>query len=261
MFLCFPSSPLPYNFHSLLLYFESSSSLSSSSEGRTIWRALSEQHQALSAVRTVQYSTVRYCSTAADYIQYRPSLSSTSAVVVSLSFLRSIITAEVLRMTRSTHTVDPHLTAPSPLHRNIFSQLATTPSCDRRPHFSVALRSIQSHSCPPTNHPTSSHTSLFLIHTKPTMDAPLSSPSAPSQHQHPYFTRSSSSSSSCSSSQSSSGPTSEPQQQPAQPQSQPAPQQRTADTSAFLRDFNLVAEAAKRAQMAVLMRDLEGVAI
>ncbi|KAI9795993.1 MAG: hypothetical protein M1833_006569 [Piccolia ochrophora] len=32
-------------------------------------------------------------------------------------------------------------------------------------------------------------------------------------------------------------------------------------TSPFLRDLNLVAEAAKRAQMAVLMRDMEGVAI
>ena len=32
-------------------------------------------------------------------------------------------------------------------------------------------------------------------------------------------------------------------------------------TTAFLQDFNLVAEAAKRAQMAVLMRDMEGVAL
>jgi len=32
-------------------------------------------------------------------------------------------------------------------------------------------------------------------------------------------------------------------------------------TSPFIRDFNLVAEAAKRAEMAVLMRDLEGVAL
>ncbi|KAI9813481.1 MAG: hypothetical protein M1827_004157 [Pycnora praestabilis] len=32
-------------------------------------------------------------------------------------------------------------------------------------------------------------------------------------------------------------------------------------SSPFIRDFNLVAEAAKRAQMAVLMRDMEGVAL
>jgi hypothetical protein len=35
----------------------------------------------------------------------------------------------------------------------------------------------------------------------------------------------------------------------------------TDSASPFLRDFNLVAEAAKRAQMAVLMRDLEAVGI
>ncbi|KAI1418585.1 hypothetical protein F5Y13DRAFT_184226 [Hypoxylon sp. FL1857] len=36
---------------------------------------------------------------------------------------------------------------------------------------------------------------------------------------------------------------------------------KTPSTDSFIRDLNLVAEAAKRAQMAVLMRDLEGVAI
>ncbi|CAJ2502921.1 Uu.00g103150.m01.CDS01 [Anthostomella pinea] len=40
-----------------------------------------------------------------------------------------------------------------------------------------------------------------------------------------------------------------------------APQQKSAGTDAFIRDLNLVAEAAKRAQMAVLMRDMEGFAI
>ncbi|KAF7522669.1 hypothetical protein G7054_g12058 [Neopestalotiopsis clavispora] len=43
-----------------------------------------------------------------------------------------------------------------------------------------------------------------------------------------------------------------PPQQPPQRQ-----QQQAGGTDAFLRDFNLVAEAAKRAQMAVLMRDFE----
>ena len=38
----------------------------------------------------------------------------------------------------------------------------------------------------------------------------------------------------------------------------PAPtQMKTSSTDAFLKDFNLVAEAAKRAQMAVMMRDFE----
>jgi len=92
-----------------------------------------------------------------------------------------------------------------------------------------------------------------------TMDAPLSSPSSkgPSKSQHSYF--------SSSSSAQSSGPTSAPhqtQQQPqALPQQQPQGQIPTDTTSPFLRDFNLVAEAAKRAQMACLMRDLEAVGI
>ncbi|KAL2157353.1 hypothetical protein VTH06DRAFT_6171 [Thermothelomyces fergusii] len=36
---------------------------------------------------------------------------------------------------------------------------------------------------------------------------------------------------------------------------------KTPSTEAFLKDFTLVAEAAKRAQMAVLMRDLESVSL
>ncbi|KXX73880.1 hypothetical protein MMYC01_210367 [Madurella mycetomatis] len=41
---------------------------------------------------------------------------------------------------------------------------------------------------------------------------------------------------------------------------QPAPA-KTPSTEAFLKDFTLVAEAAKRAQMAVLMRDFESVGL
>lgn len=41
----------------------------------------------------------------------------------------------------------------------------------------------------------------------------------------------------------------------------PPPAQKTPSTDAFIQNLNLVAEAAKRAQMAVLMRDLEGIAI
>jgi len=80
------------------------------------------------------------------------------------------------------------------------------------------------------------------------MDAPLSSPSLNGpQNQRGYFT-----------SPSAQAPTSAPVQQQSQP---PQQQQRSNETSPFLRDFNLVAEAAKRAQMAVLMRDMEAVGI
>lgn len=41
---------------------------------------------------------------------------------------------------------------------------------------------------------------------------------------------------------------------------QPAPT-KTASTDVFLKDFTLVAEAAKRAQMAVMMRDFESVGL
>ncbi len=41
----------------------------------------------------------------------------------------------------------------------------------------------------------------------------------------------------------------------------PPPQVKTSNTDVFIRDLNLVAEAAKRAQMAVLMRDMEGIAL
>jgi hypothetical protein len=116
------------------------------------------------------------------------------------------------------------------------------------------------------------------------MEAPLSSPSlnGPSQTHASYFmSGSSNSSSAASSSAQSSAPNSAAQAQtqqhqqyhnqtqqyqPAQPtQQSQIPQQsqmQSADgTSPFLRDFNLVAEAAKRAQMAVLMRDMEAVGL
>lgn len=97
------------------------------------------------------------------------------------------------------------------------------------------------------------------------MEAPLSSPCpAGSSHaQHPYSA--SSSSSSPSSTHQSTGPTSSSSSQEASSSFAPPPppqQQHSADaTLPFLRDFNLVAEAAKRAQMAVLLRDLEAVGL
>ncbi|KAK4153931.1 hypothetical protein C8A00DRAFT_33332 [Chaetomidium leptoderma] len=52
------------------------------------------------------------------------------------------------------------------------------------------------------------------------------------------------------------------QQSPTQQFVPPAPKPAKApSTDAFLKDFTLVAEAAKRAQMAVLMRDFEGVGL
>ncbi|KAI0012497.1 hypothetical protein F4779DRAFT_614468 [Xylariaceae sp. FL0662B] len=45
------------------------------------------------------------------------------------------------------------------------------------------------------------------------------------------------------------------------PQPPPPAAPKTPSTDVFIRDLNLVAEAAKRAQMALLTRDLEGVAL
>jgi hypothetical protein len=89
-----------------------------------------------------------------------------------------------------------------------------------------------------------------FISTK--MEAPLTSPNHSKTQSSSYYT-------SFPSTSTTSGPTSAPQQ----PAAQPAPQRSTSqdETSPFLRDFNLVAEAAKRAQMAVLMRDLEGIGL
>ncbi|RDL40363.1 uncharacterized protein BP5553_00342 [Venustampulla echinocandica] len=104
------------------------------------------------------------------------------------------------------------------------------------------------------------------------MEAPLSSPTLNgSSRTHPSYFNPSTSTTSASSSyrtQSQTGAPSasntqaQPHQVQAQTQAQThaqyAPQQ---SAEPFLRDFNLVAEAAKRAQMAVLMRDLEAVGI
>jgi len=84
------------------------------------------------------------------------------------------------------------------------------------------------------------------------MEAPLSSPSLPKQqNQHSYFTRSSKPSTAANSTA------------PQAPQSQAAQPLPRADdgTSLFLKDHTLLFEAAKRAQMAVMMREFEGVGI
>ncbi|APA16085.1 predicted protein [Sclerotinia sclerotiorum 1980 UF-70] len=91
------------------------------------------------------------------------------------------------------------------------------------------------------------------------MNAPLTPPThttSSSTYFQPFPTSSkSSTSSSTSSSSSSSGPTSA-----SQPTAQQVPKRSSSqdETNPFLKDFNLVAEAAKRAQMACLMRDMEG---
>jgi len=106
------------------------------------------------------------------------------------------------------------------------------------------------------------------------MDAPLSSPTATQPTQYFTFSNTSSNTSSNTnthapqSSASSFPPQQQqqqqyqqPQTQQYQPQTQKHPGAGVAATSPFLRDFNLVAEAAKRAQMAVLMRDMEAVGL
>lgn len=75
------------------------------------------------------------------------------------------------------------------------------------------------------------------------MDAPISSPSV-AHHKRAGATTATTSTASTQS------------YAPPPPASQKPP-----STDAFIRDLNLVAEAAKRAQMAVLMRDLEGIGI
>jgi len=81
------------------------------------------------------------------------------------------------------------------------------------------------------------------------MAAPLSSPSMNQPPQ--YFNQAPSA-----------APQQQQQQSAGQPQvTQPQTQRLSGDAAPFLRDFNLVAEAAKRAQMAVLMRDLEAVGL
>jgi len=93
------------------------------------------------------------------------------------------------------------------------------------------------------------------------MEAPLSSPSLSQPSQ--YFQGAPSTSASQASSYTSQPAASANQAQtPNQQQTQTQRGVSDGDTvSPFLRDFNLVAEAAKRAQMAVLMRDMEAVGL
>jgi hypothetical protein len=93
---------------------------------------------------------------------------------------------------------------------------------------------------------------------RPIMEAPLSSPSLSQPSQ--YFQGAPSPSTSQASSYTSQPAASATQAQ-APNQQQAQTQRGVGDASPFLRDFNLVAEAAKRAQMAVLMRDMEAVGL
>ena len=98
-------------------------------------------------------------------------------------------------------------------------------------------------------HPNSQYP-VFPKHTT-TMEAPLSSPSLQKQqNQHTYFTRSSKSSKQAD--------TTAPQLQQSHAA---APLARDDGTSLLLKDHTLLFEAAKRAQMAVMMREFEGVGI
>ncbi|KAK7931725.1 hypothetical protein PG985_002437 [Apiospora marii] len=83
------------------------------------------------------------------------------------------------------------------------------------------------------------------------MNAPISSPSA----QRPSATVTSTSTTQSSSQHAS------PAHSFIAPPPPPTREVKQPSTDAFLRDFNLVAEAAKRAQMACLMRDMESIGI
>ncbi|KAK8053660.1 hypothetical protein PG996_012961 [Apiospora saccharicola] len=83
------------------------------------------------------------------------------------------------------------------------------------------------------------------------MNAPISSPSA----QRPSATVTSTSTTQSNSQHAS------PAHSFIAPPPPPTREVKQASTDAFLRDFNLVAEAAKRAQMACLMRDMESIGI
>jgi hypothetical protein len=120
--------------------------------------------------------------------------------------------------------------------------------------FSIRVASISSASTQ-LGQPLYLSVSLAL---RPTMDAPLSSPSLSQPSQ--YFQGAPSTSASQSSSYTSQ-PAASANQAQAPSQQQTQTQRGVGDASPFLRDFNLVAEAAKRAQMAVLMRDMEAVGL
>jgi hypothetical protein len=176
------------------------------------------------------------------------SLISRGLAVLSIRKAAGLLPVENENENENEHFIAPSITS-HPISPSVTPLLPTHILALREPHFRLSR-----------NLP---HPSLaILFHSRPSqnlrMEAPLSSPSlhGPSKSNQPsYF----SSSSSTATQSSLSGPTSAPQTQQAQ---QPAPVQRPVDTtSPFLRDFNLVAEAAKRAQMAVLMRDLEAVGI
>ncbi|RYP01515.1 hypothetical protein DL764_006181 [Monosporascus ibericus] len=75
------------------------------------------------------------------------------------------------------------------------------------------------------------------------MDAPISSPTTTQHHA------------------STTGSSTTKTQSFVPPPPPPPAQAGKPSTDAFIQDLNLVAEAAKRAQMAVLMRDMEGIAL
>jgi len=123
------------------------------------------------------------------------------------------------------------------------------------------------HPPPPSHPPFTQHMAAPLpspsaTQPKPYFPQPLPPPTSDPSHPQPQQYLKQAPSSQATSQQASLQPQSHHQQ----PSAYDCPPQRgTANdpsaASPFLRDFNLVAEAAKRAQMAVLMRDMEGVAL
>ncbi len=122
-----------------------------------------------------------------------------------------------------------------------------------KPHSSVPMAAV------PLPSPTAAQPSRYFNQASPATSKPQQ-PQQPQQYSLPNAAQS----------QIAFQPAQSSQQQ-LQPQPQPPPpysppRRGTVDggpsaTSPFLRDFNLVAEAAKRAELAVLMRDLDAVAL
>merc|ERR1712080_205480 len=134
-------------------------------------------------------------------------------------------------------------------------------ACNQRPSYPQVVSD---------NSPTSAPSSVFS--SSHSVSTSRASPSAPSSIDMPQQTFASAPLPSPNHSQrenyfgslSAQGPTSHPEQQLGQQHRAPASQQHVGqrgngagapETAPFLQDFNLVAEAAKRAQMACLMRD------
>ncbi|KAI9709821.1 MAG: hypothetical protein M1812_007613 [Candelaria pacifica] len=143
-------------------------------------------------------------------------------------------------------------------------------SAPQAPSNSQPTPTTSQHWRHPTYSPSQTLKPPFASSVAHTMAAPLSSPSTDQPNQ--YFTSASSYTShppprerdpqlANNQIERSQGHSSSLEAQQPQQSQQAGGSRGSAATTPFLRDFNLVAEAAKRAQMAVIMRDLDGVSL